>query len=335
MVALSSSVTVERTTGVELCGVRVRGPALKNVSDPLRRIGMIYVHLSGVAIEDCAVLGAVSTDVVVSPCSRCTIKKSLVAAAWWAGVDAREDATLRLADCDIRNNYYAGVTLSTNDAIIERCRISGSAWHGIRYDDCSPKILDNQIFSNARSGIYGSGETAALVRGNVFWGNEMDAISCWFANTDRIEGNTMVDNLRAGIAVLGGSKPTLAHNVFVKNPVAVECGAIASRDSSPPNPAYGEPIITANFFFANPAQFKVLTDIKPLPRGNILGVDPKLGDRATSFAMAADSPARHELAGAAMPTSLQSAYPLQPAELAITPSGLTRDSTQWKGSAQP
>jgi hypothetical protein len=72
-----------------------------------------------------------------------------------------------MRDSDVRNCYHRCVTLVTEEATVERCRISGSAWHGIRYDNCSPKILNNHIFGNARSGIYASGQTRATVVGNV------------------------------------------------------------------------------------------------------------------------------------------------------------------------
>ena len=61
---------------------------------------------------------------------------------------------------------------------LRRNRISGSAWHGIRYDGAKPLVEGNLIYGNARSGIYASGKTAAEVRGNLFWRNEHGGMSC-------------------------------------------------------------------------------------------------------------------------------------------------------------
>src|SRR5205823_5486936 len=140
-------------------------------------------------------------------------------------------AKLHLLDSDVRNCYHRCITISGEGTLIERSRISGSAWHGIRYDNCSPTIRANLIFGNARSGIYASGTTTAQVTGNVFWRNEMDGMSCWFNNADHIEGNTFVGNLREGIAVLGDAKPTLARNIVAGSPVGVSCGPIAGADN--------------------------------------------------------------------------------------------------------
>jgi parallel beta-helix repeat protein len=257
------------------------------------------------------------------------IEKSLVAGVWGTGVVASRGAKLHVSDTDIRNCYHRCVTLTTDDATIERCRISGSAWHGIRYDDCSPKILSNHIFANARSGIYASGKTAATVRGNVFWKNEMDAMSCWFDNQDSVDGNTILGNLREGISVLGGSKTKLARNVFVQNPVAVEAGKIAARGQRPQSATTGEPMLQGNFFFKNPKDFAVADADKPLPPGNETA-DPKVGDAAANFRLAADSPARHANAGAADPIAFASPFAIQPQEKSMIPESETRDYAKWK-----
>ena len=101
------------------------------------------------------------------------IENSLVAALRGTGVAAGPGTKLRMCDSDVRNCYHRCVTLVTDLATIERSRISGSAWHGIRYDNCSPKILNNHIFGNARSGIYASGalrrRSPATCSGGMRW----------------------------------------------------------------------------------------------------------------------------------------------------------------------
>ena len=139
----------------------------------------------------------------------------------------------KITDGDIRNCHYAGIRISRDAGPVEisRCRISGAAWHGIRYDDVSPFIRDNRIFSNARSGIYASGRTAAQVSGNVFFANEMNGMSCWTENHDVILRNTFHGNLREGLAVLGGSEPEITYNIFSAHPVALLQGPIRGDES--------------------------------------------------------------------------------------------------------
>src|SRR5205814_8851535 len=140
-------------------------------------------------------IGPSNDGIIATHNSDLQMQHTLVAAVWGTGVQAQRSrngstvAKVHLRDCDIRNCYYAGVTLGSDESTVENCRISGAAWHGIRYDDCSPTIQNNLIFANARCGIYASGSTHATIRNNFFWKNEMDAISCWFNNNDTIERN--------------------------------------------------------------------------------------------------------------------------------------------------
>ena len=205
------------------------------------------VELDGVAdahLADAALVGPATDG------STADVRHCLVAAVWGTGVAAsgprggRRRGVVHLADCDVRNCYYAGVDLGpgTDRSTVQRCRISGAAWHGIRCDDASPTVAGNLIFGNARCGIYASGETAAAVRDNVFWRNEMDAVSCWFNNADTIDRNTVIDNRREGIAVLGDSRPTLSGKVIAGSPVGLELGQI-SGSGGDPRPAHWKPVL--------------------------------------------------------------------------------------------
>jgi Periplasmic copper-binding protein (NosD) len=256
-------------------------------------------------------------------------ERSLVAAMWGTGVAAARGTKLRMSECDVRNCYHRCITLASDEATVERCWISGSAWHGIRYDDCSPKILSNHIFANARGGIYASGKTSATVRGNVFWRNEMEAMSCWFHNSDVVEANTIIGNLREGIAVIGGARTNLVRNVFLDNPIGVSCSKAASSGEPPANSPSGDPRIEGNFFFNNPREMQDGLAAKPLPSNNRLA-DPKVGDSANDFRMAVDSPARQANAGAADPIAFASPFAIQPGETSMIPDSDSRDSTKWK-----
>src|SRR5205809_1092789 len=91
------------------------------------------------------------------------------------------------------------------------------------------------------------------------WWRRCGGRGCRCDNADTVEGNKFLDNTRAGIEVLGGSKPTLAKNVFVRNPVAVEIGKINGR------PEVGEPTLEGNTFWQNKANLKREEAEVPLP----------------------------------------------------------------------
>lgn len=324
------SVTVTGASGVTLSGLRVRGPLTQSDGRTLGQDTLVKIDGASATLADCALIGPFMNGVTGTNGSHLTIKGCLIAALWNTGVAAAPGTTLRLTDSDVRNCYSRCVTIGTDNAIVERCRISGSAWHGIRYDGCSPKILSNHIFANARSGIYASGRTAATVQNNVFWRNEMDAMSCWFDNADTIENNTIVGNLREGISVLGGSKPTLARNVFVGNPIAIACGKIANGRQAAAEGPMGTPKVEGNIFFKNPKPLQEASADKPLPPGNATD-DPKLSTAAADFKLADDSPAKTANAGAT-PIAFASPFAVQQEETAMVPAADTRDYSQWKKS---
>lgn len=271
-------------------------------------------------MSDCAVLGPYMNGISVTDGSSVDITRTLVAAMWGTGIQvyasdrragpAGRPARLNLSDSDIRNCYHRGVTIRSCDGTtITNCRISGSAWHGIRYDHCSPTITDNHIFANARSGIYASGKTAATVRGNVFTKNEMNGISCWFDNADTIDGNTFVDNLREGVAVLGNSRPTLSNNVIARNPIGVVIGKISGRGDQAIGPA--DPKLVDNTFWNNGTAVQIDGEARPVPEGN-QSAEPKLDEAK----LAVDGP-----------------WPVQPEETAMIPDGETREFSKWKTTA--
>jgi serine/threonine protein kinase len=172
---------------------------------------VIEVRNSEVSLNSCAIVGSPGNGLIVREGARVSVTRTLVAAAWNSGlrVERGTQAHLLVSESDIRNCHYAGVVIGRgqSDVTIERCRISGAAWHGIRYDDASPIIADSLVFANARCGIYASGKSSAEVRGNVFWKNEMTGMACWFENRDWITNNTFASNLREGLSVLGASAP--------------------------------------------------------------------------------------------------------------------------------
>ena len=277
---------------------------------------------AGVRLDDCRLHGPARDGVVIANGATVEIGHSLVAGVWGTGVAVGRGATLRLTDSDVRNCYYAGVTLAGGDgSTVERCRISGSAWHGVRYDDGAPTIAGNLIFGNARSGVYASGRTRATVRGNVFWRNGMDAVSCWGENADVVDRNTVVGNLREGVMVCGDARPTLSNNVFADNPVAVACTRVNTRNGPVGDP---QPTLTANRFWHNADDLKRLGDSAPLPDGNEQA-DPRFATADKhDYAVPADA-----TAGAAAVLAVESPWPVTAAERQMVPDGDTRDAGKW------
>lgn len=330
------SLCVKNAAGVTIRGLRVRGPYSGNPGSVNANETLVRFDNAARAVMDgCAVVGPSSNGVSIVNGSDVRIDKSLIAAVWGTGVQVyagergsgAKPAKVHLVDSDIRNCHHRCVTISGEGSVIERNRISGSAWHGIRYDRCSPTVTGNLIFGNARFGIYASGKTGAIVTENILWRNEMAGIWCLFSNADTLEGNTVVGNLREGIAISGGSTTKLTKNVIAKNPVGVLGSKMSERDQPDGNDP--KPVLTSNVFWDNPRDFVMLHEAKPLPAGNTTSdphfVAPEKGD----FTLAPDSPARELGAGAAGPIALASPFPIQPGETAMIPAGETRDYSQW------
>ena len=344
-----STLVVTGTEGVVVRNLKLSWPG-SHFEGGLAPGAIVALRGARASIAGCAVVDSLASGIHIGSGSDVEIRDCLVAAVWNTGVVVGERSGsgghARISGCDVRNCYYAGICIRAGsaDSVVERCRISGSAWHGIRYDNASPAIVGNLIFGNARSGIYASGETRATVKGNVFYKNEMDGMSCWFQNRDSIARNTFVHNLREALCVVGASEPAIRRNVFVGHPQAIISGDIGS--DSPFAKAGSGLHLDHNLFWENqlnaatrrPMSEGKVGEIFELPliedAGNVV-VDPlfvSAADRDFSFAQG--SHARRHGIGAADPITFASPWPLQPEEQAIIPDGDTRDSRQWKSSAE-
>ncbi len=337
-------VRVTEASKVQLRGLRIIFPGIAP-EGRLASSASVELLKSDVAIADCAIVGSPGSGLLVRDGSHLSVSNSLVAAAWNTGIVLPRDSSasaLTVIDSDIRNCHYAGITLGRgqNEVRIERCRISGAAWHGIRYDDSTPAISGCLIFGNARSGIYASGRTGAQVSGNVFWKNEMNGMSCWYQNRDRIQHNLFAENRREGLALLGASEPVLERNVFVGQPQAVLIGPISGQGES--SLVRGKLHLAGNVFWRNEVNLAVptgkQTEAQPLmaalPLTSFPGnreEDPGYVSLATGdFARTMGDAGTLPDAGPHDPLTTASPWPLQAEELAIIPDGETRDSRAWK-----
>lgn len=303
-------------------GERPNGGALQG--------GIVEVADSELRFERAAVVGGPGSGVTIGQGSNVEIDGCLVAGVWntgiVVGVPGEHPSTVLVSNSDIRNCWQRGITVAQgNSAVtIERCRISGSSWHGIRYDSAAPVVRGNVIFGNLRSGIYASGSTSGRIEGNLFFRNGMSDVSCWFDAKDVIEGNSFVESQREAVAILGPSAPTIRKNVFAECKTALMAGAVAGKGGSRSDYQGGGAIEGNVLWHAGTKFLKPGADGKsqaesPLPAGNVVA-DPLFTDAAhRDYSLAAASPARAAGAGVAAPLSFDSPWAPRPDEAAIAP----------------
>ena len=332
---------VSNTEGVVIRELKLTlpGERLEGRSMP---VPILEFNNAKASVSKCLVIGTPGDGIHILNGSDVEIRESMVAAAWGTGivVGERQGASsgIRLLDSELRNCHYAGICIrkGNDSAKVERCRVSGAAWHGIRYDDCSPTIVGNRIFGNARCGIYASGQTAAAVRQNLFYANEMGGMSCWFQNRDTIEGNTFAANKQAGLSILGASGPVVQKNIFFSESDAVLCGDIGSDSAFAKSD--GAATMEKNLFWKNEhkaarrlAKTDTMEEITLDKQAGNLEIDPMFTNAGQNdFSFRADSPARRLGIGASEPIGFESPWPIQPEEAAIIPDGPTRDYRKWK-----
>lgn len=319
-----STVLVTNTDAVVIRDLKISSPG-RSIERRLLPGSVVRFDNSQARLSGCVVIEGPGDGISIAGGSDVEIRNCLVAAVWSTGIVIAADEGLgpktRILDTDVRNCHYAGIRIGPgcDSTVVKRCRISGAAWHGIRYDDASPTIDNSLIFANARCGIYASGETKALVSDNVFYKNEMDGISCWADNKDSVLANTFASNLRAALRIINNSQPAIARNIFYDHPEA-----IAFNPTTGPTAADG---LGKNIYWNN--RQAVAGKDKDLQDG--VDVDPGFVNAVeNNFSLALDSPARKMNFGIADPIAFDSPWPLQPQELAIIPDGDTRDSKQWK-----
>jgi parallel beta-helix repeat protein len=278
------TIQVIGTDGVTVRGLKIQGMPFPRYAGKPSNDSVVLLRRASGRLVDCAVVGRLGRGVVVENVSEVMLENSVIAAFWGTGVVVegaqadRRPSTLRMRGCVVRNCYHRGIAIGMgcNTTLIEGNWISGSAWHGIRYDHASPRIERNIIFGNARSGIYASGKTSAIIRQNIFLRNEKNGLSCRYDNGDTIETNLFHENVREAIAVLGASKPLIARNWFSSRRASIICGRAAGE--SPIGDAVGNPKVIGNVFVStDPIQSG--GKFIPVPLGNESGV----GVRHTSL----------------------------------------------------
>ena len=333
----ATALTVRRVEGVQIRGLKFADPT-PGSKNAMSAGAVVEFRQAGVEMTDCAVAGGPGYGVAIVQGANVNLHHSLVAAMWGYGVIIAGGKGLpshaHIFSCDIRNCCGGGIGIGPgkDDARIERCRISGCGFHGIRYDDASPIIVSNVISGHAISGIYASGKSGAVIRHNLFYKNEMDGMSCWPGNHDCIEGNTFVQNLGEAIAVVGSASPAVRRNIFYEHPTAIsqsKCGEEFPGANDPSSLT-----LDMNLFWQNGQNWHSTISDKPWAEcTNSLFLDPQFRNpKAEDFSLAENSTARSEGIGADELLPVASFRQLQPEEQGMIPPGESRESRHWRKS---
>lgn len=190
----------------------------ENLMGPLN---VVWVTTSSLTMNDCAVIGSVSQGVVAGPASALNLEHCLVSGIFGNGVmfagRTSAPASGSVRNCDVRSCYHYGISIGrgTKEVVIENCRISDTAWHGIRLDDCRGTIRGNRIYHHARTGIYISGATTSEIINNAIY-NCSTGLSFYYLSGDAVLENTIAD-CDTAISFYGEAWPIISRNLFVRN----------------------------------------------------------------------------------------------------------------------
>ena len=296
----------------------------------VRRESAIIVLDASATLRHLAVTGSPGNGIEVSYGKNVTVTDSLVCAAWGTGVELTSNVSSNylVSRSELRSNHHRCLTIGGGQGLVRVAenRISGSGWHGIRYDGASPIIERNLIFGSRRTGIYASGSTRAQVRGNVFDANPFTG---WFDCQDRIVRNAFVGNGKqllgrgqVGVSIIGQSNPTIEDNLFAYMETAIEVSKTKGEMGEPK----GRVEARDNRFFKNGSQLEkheLGLDLKlDEPGANNREVElPAPNDHASLVAQALASTLVHTM------PPIESVWPEQPGESACLVASKLRSGT--------
>ncbi len=330
----SPTLVIRAARGVTVRGCKFAAPGA-GVEGGVAPGAIVAIEDAGAVLEGCAIVGSPASGLVIRGASDVAVRGCLVAGSSATGIAvASATAGVTIEDCDIRFCNHRGITITRGNATttVARCRISGSGWHGIRYDDASPTVTGNVFFAIQRSGIYASGKTAGKITDNLFLargmaGEAQGGISCWFEAQDEIVGNTFVGPFREAVAVLGAAAPKIRRNVFAEVDQAIRLGNIADGEADARRIATGALDCVGNAFWqvATPGSWAKVGSKEPVVLA-LLGdqgnreIDPQFADASQGdWSLAPQSPLRVLQAGAARPLGLASPWSTQDEERPYLP----------------
>lgn len=335
-----SILSIENVRAVDIQALRVTAPGTPRQGSGLAVTAAIDVQASDVRLANCVVVGCLGNGVRGKDGANIEIEDSLVAACWDAGVTSSGPGSLTILNSDVRNCYHHNVWTGADPCTIRDCRISGSAWFGVRFGGQQTTIVHNAIFENARAGVYAEG-VGGRIEGNLIHKNGAGGASCFWNNKSLIEGNLFLDNVGVNIYVMGACEPTIRRNVFVGGDLGALYGSLdATKKSYPP---------TGNRFFIENLLWGVAELVAvQSSQGDtgqhertVVELPAELGNRVQDpqvvvtprgrVKITADSPLNQmsELSGVAS-IDLQSRWPLTEHERAMIPANGSRDWSNWK-----
>lgn len=316
------TVTIRGVKGVTVRGFKVQGlPVVSDANQGLYPYMLVLVDQAEATVKECTMTGYY-IGITVRRNSIAHVEGCTMAALWHTGVKVDEGGTLHLRDADVRNCHYAGLVIGRgcDDTTIENSRISGAAWHGIRWDDASPAVTGCAIFGNERAGIYVGGRSNLHIRNNVFWRNG-GAVTAGPGNTGLIQGNVIFSS---GIFCTASLHLRIADNIIAGSGEGLSLSFADGKGGRLADERLPE--VTGNLFWQNKTDFQVGGAAAPLPGGN-QQADPRFTDAANGdFTRQAGAP----LVAKGATANLSQPPPLLAEERAIVPEGNNRDSTQWK-----
>lgn len=279
-------------------------------------------------MERCVVIGSLKEGIRIGSGAKVQVRNSLVAATMDTGVvvGGEPNAQATISDCDVRNCHYAGIQIwyKCGSTTVERCRISGSAYFGIR-NGGAPVIANNLIFNNARSGIYMAGNDA-VIRNNLFYENGTTGIACSKRYGCIIEQNTFARNGSSGVFISHDAYPIVRRNIFFGHEKALQTKGPDDDQKGQGQQTPNAVVFADNLFWKNDTVGVDLPADSQAKQFDPLFRDVQGGD----FSLAISSDARKAGIGAADLISLESPWLLQPEELAVIPKIDSRAYNLWQ-----
>ncbi len=165
------TLAVKETNEVVIRGVSISMPG-EVQNGGWQSSPMAFLENAGTTIENCAFVGSAVEGVEIKGVSNVTMHECLIGGIRASGVivKAASRSKVTISDCDLRGCGYAGVQIEgAGDVTVSRCRISKVDFHGIRYDNASPKITGNVFTDINRAGIYIDGKTQGKISENLFF----------------------------------------------------------------------------------------------------------------------------------------------------------------------
>jgi hypothetical protein len=338
-------IKLEGVDGVELRSLLITSPGTPRAGRGLNVAGAIDLKNASLRMTDCAVVGCYANGILAEGGAKLDIEDCLVAGCWGTGVGVsnRTPGKLRIVNSDIRNCYHTNIWTGpySNPCSIEGCRISGSAFFGIRVGERRPQITRNAIFENARAGIYDEGE-GGVVTQNVFYKNAGGGAACFFRSRPQFERNLFLATGSTAIYVNGSCEPKIRGNAFVDSDFAVSYAPLEMLKLE----VAGRYDVHENLFWQikDPVvrQYPATPDVEaqirtielPAEAGNRVA-DPHMAIGPDEHVVIKPNSPALELDLAVLTSiSFRSRWPLTPDERAMIPDDGTRDSSKWKMRAR-